>query len=198
MTQSLSMRTLVKQFETVHSQINVQSTRGNKAKLTFQMIKLKHYHHVPPFFSSPRSEQPACQIRAGKSKAHLWFQFRATGLWGQAGRCPSGASQVSASLRLNAQWWLLQRCGCGHGGVVINISSGLTLLFITTGSELLWETGTKACELLRATELHSYHTISGLSGQLVLSHQLGTAGQWMKGLRKWKQERSDSFHRERW
>ena len=53
--------------------------------------------------------------------------------------------------------------------MVINISSGLTLLFITTGSELLWELGTKACGLLRRTELYSYYTISGLSGQLVLS-----------------------------
>lgn len=53
--------------------------------------------------------------------------------------------------------------------MVINISSGLTLLFITTGSELLWELGIKACGLLRTTELYSYYTISGLSGQLVLS-----------------------------
>lgn len=44
------MRTLVQQFETLHSQITVQSTTGNKAKLTFQMIKQKHYHHVPYFF----------------------------------------------------------------------------------------------------------------------------------------------------
>lgn len=50
MTQTLSMRTLVQQFETLHSQITVQSATGNKAKLTFQMIKLKHYHHVPYFF----------------------------------------------------------------------------------------------------------------------------------------------------
>lgn len=50
MTQTLFMRTLVQQFETLHSQITVQSTTGNKAKLTFQMIKLKHYHHVPCFF----------------------------------------------------------------------------------------------------------------------------------------------------
>lgn len=53
MTQLLSMRTLVQQFETLHSQITVQSTRGNKAKLTFQMIKLKHYHHVPFFTPFP-------------------------------------------------------------------------------------------------------------------------------------------------
>lgn len=125
MTQSLSMRTLVQQFETLHSQITVQNTRGNKAKLTFQMIKLKHYHHVPYFFSSPRSEQLVCQVRAGRGKAHLWFQFRTAGLGGQAGRCPSGAGQVSVPLRLNAQWWLLRWCGGGHGGVVINISPGL-------------------------------------------------------------------------
>lgn len=71
MTQSLSMRTLVQQFETLHSQITVQSTRGNKAKLTFQMIKLKHYHHVPFFPPFPRSEQLVYQLRAGKSRAHL-------------------------------------------------------------------------------------------------------------------------------
>lgn len=125
MTQSLSMRTLAQQFETLHSQITVQSTRGNKAKLTFQMIKLKHYHHVPNFFFSPRSEQLVCQVRTGRGKAHLWFQFRAAGLRGQAGQYPSGAGQVSAPLRLNAQWWLLWWCGGGHGGVVINISHGL-------------------------------------------------------------------------
>lgn len=119
------MRTLVQQFETLHSQITVQSTTGNKAKLTFQMIKLKHYHHVPLFFSSPRSEQLVCQFSAGRAKAHLWFQFRAAGLRGQAGQCPSGAGQMSAPLRLNAQWWLLRWCGGGHGGVVINISPGL-------------------------------------------------------------------------
>lgn len=79
----------------------------------------------PVFFSSPRSQQLVCQFRAGRGKAHLWFQFRAAGLRGQAGRCPSGAGQVSAPLRLNAQWWLLRRCGGGHGGVVINISPGL-------------------------------------------------------------------------
>lgn len=53
MTQTLSMRTLVQLFETLHSQITVQSTAANKAKLTFQMIKLKHYHHVPYFFFHP-------------------------------------------------------------------------------------------------------------------------------------------------
>lgn len=36
--------TSVQQFETLPSQITVQSTTGNEAKLTFQMIKLKCYH----------------------------------------------------------------------------------------------------------------------------------------------------------
>lgn len=78
-----------------------------------------------PIFSFPRSEQLVCQFKTGRGKAHLWFQFRAAGLRGQAGRCPSGVGQVSAPLRLNAQWWLLHWCGSGHGGVVINISPGL-------------------------------------------------------------------------
>lgn len=50
------MKTLVQQFETMRSQITVQSTAANKAKLTFQMIKLKHYHHVPNFFFFPLPE----------------------------------------------------------------------------------------------------------------------------------------------
>lgn len=44
------MRTLVQQFETLHSQITVQSATGNKAKLTFQMIKPKQCHYVLYFF----------------------------------------------------------------------------------------------------------------------------------------------------
>lgn len=78
-----------------------------------------------PNFPSSRSQQLVCQFRAGRPKASLGFLFRAAGLKGQAGRCPSGAGQVSAPLRLNAQWWLLRWCGGGHGGVVINISPGL-------------------------------------------------------------------------
>lgn len=177
------MRTLVQQFETLHSQITVQSTTGNKAKLTFQMIKLKHYHYVPHFFfSSPRSQQLVWQFRAGRGEAHLWFQFRAAGLRGQAGRCPSGAGQVSALLRLNAHWWLLWWCGGSHGGVVINISSGLIPLVHKQRLELLWELSTKVCGPLRAAELHSHHTTSGLSGQLLVSHQMRTVGQPMRGL----------------
>lgn len=38
---------------------------------------------------------------------------------------PIWSGQVSAPLRLNAQWWLLRWCSGGHGGVVINISPGL-------------------------------------------------------------------------
>lgn len=119
------MSTLVQQFETLHSQITVQSTTGNKAKRTFQMIKLKHYHHVPLFFPPLDQNNWFASLVLAGAKAHLWFQFRAAGLRGQAGQCPSGAGQMSAPLRLNAQWWLLRWCGGGHGGVVINISPGL-------------------------------------------------------------------------
>lgn len=196
MTQTLFMRTLVQQFETLHSQINVQSTTGNKAKLTFQMIKLKHYHHVPCFFfSSPRSEQLVCQFRAGRGKAHLWFQFRAAGLRGQAGQCPSGAGQVSAPLRLNAQWWLLRWCGGGHGGVVINISPGLIPLVhkqrfgAAVGME---HKGLWASEGLCV--LHSHYSTSGLSGQLVVSHQMRTAGQRTRGLHNRREGWSDCWH----
>lgn len=62
-------------------QIIIQSTTGNKAKLTFQMNKLKHYHHVPPILFLPRSGQLVCQFSAGIDKAHLWFQFK-TAVWG--------------------------------------------------------------------------------------------------------------------
>lgn len=155
------MRTLVQQFQTLHSQIMVQSTTGNKAKLTFQMIKLKHYHYVTHFFSSPRSQQLVWQFRPGRVEAHLWFQFRAAGLRGQAGRCPSGASQVSALFRLNAHWWLLWWCCGSHGGVVINIRPGLIPLVHKQRLELLWELSTKVCGPLRAAELRSHHTTSG-------------------------------------
>lgn len=152
----------------------------------------------PIFFSSTRSQQLVCQFRAGRGKAHLWFQFRAAGLRGQAGRCPSGAGQVSAPLRLNAQWWLLWWCGGGHGGVVINISPGLIPLVHKQRLELLWELSTKVCGPLRATELHSHHTTLGLSGQLLVSHQMRTAGQPMRGLNSKAEGWSNGWHWQRW
>lgn len=119
------------------------------------MIKLKHYHYPPPsffslFFYSHWSQQLVWQDRAGRGKFHIWFQFRASGLRGQAGQCPSGEGQVSALLRLNAHWWLLWWCGGGHGGVVINISPGLIPLVHKQRLELLWELSTKGCGPLRA------------------------------------------------
>lgn len=76
--------------------------------------------------------------------------------------------------------------------MVINISSSMTLLFMTTGSKLLWEMGTKACEFLQKKKLHSFKTITGLLGQLVFLHQLRTAGQRIKRLKN-KKERSGAM-----
>jgi len=143
-----------------------------------------------PNVPSSRSQQLVCQFRAGRPKASLWFLFRAAGLKGQAGRCPSGAGQVSAPLRLNAQWWLLRWCGGGHGGVVINISPGLIpLVHKQRFGAACGNWAQKACGPLRATELHSHCTTSGLPGQLLVSHQMRTVGQPIRvlnrGMKQW-------------
>ena len=122
MTETLSMRTLAQQFETLHSQITVQSTTANKAKLTFQMIKLKHYHHVPCFFfffSSPRSQQLVCQFRAGRGKTPSMISVqgcRAEGpswpvpIWSGPSVCSTQAQctvVITATVRRRS-WW------CGY------------------------------------------------------------------------------------
>lgn len=66
--------------------------------------------------------------------------------------------------------------------MVINISPGLIPLVHKQRLELLWELSTKVCGPLRATELHSHYTTSGLSGQLLVSHQMRTVGQPVRGL----------------
>lgn len=74
--------------------------------------------------------------------------------------------------------------------MVINISPGLIPLVHKQRLELLWELSTKVCGPLRAAELHRYHTTSGLSGQLLLSHQMRTVGQPMRGLNSITEELS--------
>lgn len=66
--------------------------------------------------------------------------------------------------------------------MVINISPGLIPLVHKQRLELLWELSIKVCGPLRAAELHSHQTTSGLSGQLLVSHQMRTVGQPIRGL----------------
>lgn len=127
-----------------------KAQRGNKAKLTFQMIKLKHYHHVSHFFClfvlflPPAHNNWFGSSELARVKPIYDFSSELPVLkGGQAGRCPSGAGQESALLRLNAHWWLLWWCGGSHGGVVINISPGLIPLVHKQRLELLWELSTK-------------------------------------------------------
>ena len=93
-----SAATRVCRYETRPSQITVQSTTGNKAKQPFQMIKLKHYHHVPGMyyydFSYPRLEQLVCPSSATGAKLVYDFSSEcclADG--GQVGQSPSGAKR---------------------------------------------------------------------------------------------------------
>lgn len=74
--------------------------------------------------------------------------------------------------------------------MVINISPGLIPLVHKQRLELLWELSTKVCGPLRTAELHSRHTTSGLSGQLLVSRQMRTVRQPTTGLNSRTQKRS--------
>lgn len=82
--------------------------------------------------------------------------------------------------------------------MVINISPGLIPLVHKQRLELLWELSTKVCGPLRTAELHSRHTTSGLSGQLLVSRQMRTVRQPMTGLNSRTQKEANGWHWERW
>lgn len=127
------------------------------------------------------SQQLVWQYRAGRGKFHLWFQLRAAGLRGQAGRCPSEEGQVSVLLRLNAHWWLLWWCGGGYGGVVINISPGLIPLVHKQRLELLWELSTKVWGPLRDVPQVCLASCWCLIAGVALAAQLRTFGEPAEG-----------------